>query len=436
MKQYQVFRFIDVVFDESRQAAIMRYALDDEITLTDEVAFTFEPADGYNRAALERVLRSLWLVNGVSYYKAAMAPQLDVRAAELTPAEAEFLSRTYRLGLGQLCYENQLSLDRVARFMAADGAVARPVSLAGQSGGSLVGLGGGKDSLVSTTLLDGAGEDFATFSATYMPESNPALARLAAAIGHEHLTIRRRFDPQLMELNRAGAYNGHVPVTAIVMLIGLAAAVLSNRRQVVMSNEASAGEGNAVYEGEEINHQYSKSIEFEWALAEHIRTSISPDLAVFSLLRPLGELQIAELFSRGPLERFAGLYSSCNRNFRHDATQFTWCGQCSKCAFVYLILAPFVSKDRLNELIGPNLLAQPSLETTYRELLGLSGHKPFECVGEIEECRAAATLALASGNYPELARFGVPPTRRDQRELGPSVMPEHYRRLVEEAMRA
>jgi hypothetical protein len=285
-------------------------------------------------------------------------------------------------------------------------------------------------------LLDEAGEEFATFSATYMPETNPALATLAQAIGHPHLTIRRRFDPQLMELNRAGAYNGHVPVTAIIMLIGLAAAVLSGRRRVVMSNEASAGEGNVQYEGVDINHQYSKSIEYEQAFADHIRTSISPDLTAFSLLRPLGELQIAKLFSESAMDRFAGLYSSCNRNFRHDATKFTWCGECSKCAFVYLILAPFVPKTKLNAMIGPDLLARPELESTYRELMGLSGHKPFECVGEIDECRVAANMALASGEYPELERFDVPRTAMDLRQLGPSVMPKRYRELVEQGMQS
>jgi hypothetical protein len=117
-----------------------------------------------------------------------------------------------------------------------------------------------------------------------------------------------------------------------------------------MSNEASAGEGNVVYEGVEINHQYSKSVEYERAFAGHLRESVSPDLMAFSLLRPLGELQIARLFADGPMERFAGLYSSCNRNFRHDAHAFAWCGECSKCAFVFLILAPFVAKERLVKL--------------------------------------------------------------------------------------
>ena len=425
MKQYKTFRFIDVVWQESIKSVVMRYGLDDEIVFTDTVVFEFDLSSEFNRELLERAMRSLWLVNGVSYYKAALTPKIDAQAAHLTAAEAEFLSTTYRLGLGQLCYEHKLPLDRVAVFKPIIGAVATPVAATGLSG-SVVGLGGGKDSLVTTTILEKMGEEFVTFSATYMPEENGALAQLAEVIGKPHLVIRRRFDPQLAQLNRDGAYNGHVPVTAIITLIGLVAAILTGRRQVIMSNEASAGEGNVEWDGVMVNHQYSKTLAYERLLSEHIRSSVSPDLQVFSLLRPLGELQIAKLFAAGPMQRFQGLYSSCNRNFKADAGAFGWCGECSKCAFVYLILSPFVSKKDLRAVFGADLLTLPALQTTFRELFGLSGHKPFECVGEIAECRAAATQAFKSGDYPELADFHVPTTGFDMQQWHDHLLPERF----------
>jgi hypothetical protein len=430
MKRYELFRFLDYAFDASSRTATMRYGLDNEIVFTDRVVFEFEPA-AYSAEALNRVLRSLWLINGVSYYKAAMAPHITVESTSLTAREAAFLSETYRLGLGQLVYENHLHLTDVAKFESETGAESRPVVGLGP-GGSLVGLGGGKDSLVSTSILEVAEEEFATFSATYLPHDNPALTNLAKAVGRPHLTIRRLFDPQLMELNRAGAYNGHVPVTAIIMLIGLAAAVLSGRRRVIMSNEASAGEGNLRYEGVEINHQYSKSLEYERAFSEHVRTSISPELEVFSLLRPLGELRIAEMFAEEAFERYAGWFSSCNRNFRHDARQFGWCGACPKCAFAYLVLAPFVPKQRLVEVIGGNLLEKPALTDTYRELLGLAGHKPFECVGEIEECRAAWRMVRQRGEYPDLPVLEIPSDDYDYRIIHPQAMPAQYLQMMKE----
>jgi hypothetical protein len=197
-----------------------------------------------------------------------------------------------------------------------------------------------------------------------------------------------------------------------------------------MSNEASAGEGNVVYDGVEINHQYSKSLDFERRLSRHVTTSISSELEVFSLLRPLGELAIARLFSDDLRRKYAGSWSSCNRNFRSDARGLSWCGECSKCAFVYLILAPFVPRDNLAGLIGGDMFLKPELRATYDELLGLSGHKPFECVGEIDECRLAMGLAAASGSYPEAKQWAVPFGAPDFSSLGVANMPPRYREML------
>ncbi len=89
------------------------------------------------------------------------------------------------------------------------------------------------------------------------------------------------------------------------------------------------------------------------------------------------------------------MFSSCNENFKlagHDGP--LWCGRCPKCHFVFLIFAPVMPKERLVGIFGQNLLAQPSHERSFRELTGLAGQKPWECVGEIEEA-AACLYALA-----------------------------------------
>jgi hypothetical protein len=88
------------------------------------------------------------------------------------------------------------------------------------------------------------------------------------------------------------------------------------------------------------------------------------------------------------------VFSSCNRNFKlsgHDGT--LWCGECPKCHFVFLIFAPVMEKGRLLSIFGQNLLARPELEPSFRELTGLAGQKPWECVGEILEA-AACLYAL------------------------------------------
>ncbi len=433
MKEYQAFHFEGYEFSETEKCVRLRYSFDHELNFSDTVYFDFDFARTYNSAVLDRVLRGLWLMSGVSYLKAFLPAKIEVHQTTLARDEAEFFSKTYRLGLGQLCYENQLSLTRVAEFPAGDAAV-EAVRLGYE--GDLLALGGGKDSLVSASVLDAAGQDYATISATYEPAAGASLAQVGEMLGHEHLAVRREFDPQLFELGAQGAYNGHVPVTAIISFIGLAAAVLTGRSRFILSNEASAGEGNLKYEGAEINHQYSKSLEFERELQQYLKDAVSPDLECWSLLRPLGELAIAELFSHGPFERFGKHFSSCNRSFRRGSEGFTWCGECPKCAFVFLVLAPFVPKEELVRVLGADLLAKPSLESTYREMLGLSGHKPFECVGEIIECQEALRMVQAGGKYPEAARFVVPVGRYDYSVLHPDVMPLKFRHMVTRYIKA
>jgi hypothetical protein len=430
VKPTKAFYFEGYEFDVKAHEARLYYSFDREQRFTHIVNFDFEPVPGYNEQALDRLLRSLWLMAGVSYYKLWLPSEIVVMGSELSVEEAEFFSRTYRLGLGQLCYENGLSLNRVAHFPSGQGSGQAVAGLG--DGGDLVALGGGKDSLVSTSILEAANQDFATFSAVYASEAGKALAELGSLVGRPFLPMRRQFDPRMLEINHQGAYNGHVPVTAEIMFIGLVAALLSGRRRVIFSHESSAGEGNVVYEGVEINHQYAKSLEFEQAIRRHVRESVSPDLDVFSLLRPLGELRIAEMFAYEPMQRYAGHFTSCNRSFRHGSDGFTWCGECPKCAFVFLALAPFVTKEKVVGIWGENLLAKDSLGQTYRELLGLTGHKPFECVGEIEECRQAVRMLSASGNYPEVERFGVPAGEYDWRQWHEDVMPAAYRRMLEQ----
>jgi hypothetical protein len=242
MNEYKVFHFEQYEWDEAARTVQLTYSFDHEVELTETIRFEFEPAAKYSHEALDRVLRGLWLMAGVSYYKSYLPEEIQVHGTELGDGEAEFFETAYRLGLGQLLYENKLSLDRVAKFPRG-GKGGGAVSDIGK-GGDLLALGGGKDSLTSAAVLKAAERDFATFSAVYATEVGAALAGQGRELGRPHLSIKRQFDPKLAGLVRNGAYNGHVPVTAIMMFIGLAAAVLSGRRQVIFSDESSAGEGN------------------------------------------------------------------------------------------------------------------------------------------------------------------------------------------------
>ena len=60
-----------------------------------------------------------------------------------------------------------------------------------------------------------------------------------------------------------------------------------------------------------------------------------------------------------------------------------------KCHFVFLALAPFMPKPRLVGIFGRNLLDDPAQIPGFDALLEYQNHKPFECVGEGRESRAA-----------------------------------------------
>lgn len=210
------------------------------------------------------------------------------------------------------------------------------------------------------------------------------------ASGLTPLAARRRIDPVLFDLNAAGALNGHIPVTAINSLIAVATAVLHGLGPVVMSNERSASDPNLIWNGHEINHQWSKGVEAEGLLRAALAEHAGLTEPYFSLLRSLSELHIARLFAA--IDRYDAVVTSCNAAFKLRDASERWCRDCPKCRFVFLAMAPFMPRERVVRIFGGDLLADPAQVPGYRELLGVDGHKPFECVGEVEESVVALSL--------------------------------------------
>ena len=190
-----------------------------------------------------------------------------------------------------------------------------------------------------------------------------------------------------------------MPITGILSAIVLACAVLAGFDSIVMSNEHSAIAPNLTVGGVGINHQYSKSLEFEQDFNEYVARHITPNIAYFSLLRPLSEIEIARRFARHP--QYFDSFRSCNTAFRQSVAERGrhWCCNCPKCRFVFLALAPFVPKKRLIAIFGRNMLADESQAEGFAELCGLRKHKPFECVGEVTESTAVATLLASDPDW-------------------------------------
>jgi UDP-N-acetyl-alpha-D-muramoyl-L-alanyl-L-glutamate epimerase len=265
----------------------------------------------------------------------------------------------------------------------------------------LVPVGGGKDSAVAIEIVRRSGLELSLFS---IGDAAP-IARTAAAAGLPHLIARRTLDPGLRELNAAGALNGHVPITAIVTCVALLTAALNGFDAVAMANERSASAGNVVWDGVEVNHQFSKGLRAERllsaALAEVAPGARSglrgegaglPGLRCFSVLRPASELAIARAFAR--MDAYHGAFTSCNAIFRIDPAlrAASWCCDCPKCRFVFLALAPFGEPAQLRAIFGRDLLEEDSQFEGFALLTATGGHKPFECVGEEQESLAAMRL--------------------------------------------
>jgi hypothetical protein len=391
------FRFVRCGFDAASGIARLVYAFDDGPELTETVTIPGAPfvLDPARAEAVARALRLLHLIAGVSYYKAAVPREIRIDAYAIDAATAALLDAVYLNGLGEFAYRNGLDLRDRIRFPA--GAVEEGnASAQGLRDEALVAIGGGKDSLVSIEALRRAG---VAETVTWIGGSQ-LIAACAERTGLPTLNIQRALAPELFEYNRQGAWNGHIPVTAVNSAILVLAALLRGAGQVVFSNEHSASYGSMIVAADgsgtnEVNHQWSKGWAFEQAFGEHVERFVAADLHYYSLLRPLSELAVARQFAR--TDRYDAYFSSCNRNFHilGERPANRWCGVCPKCHFVFLALAPFMPKLRLLGIFGRNLLDDESQAGGFDALLEFHDHKPFECVGEGRESRAAMAV-LAS----------------------------------------
>lgn len=400
----RAFRFVRCAFDAHTGVAQLAYAFDDGPELVETISLPGAPfaLDEARAAAAQRALRLLHLVAGVSYYKAAVPGQIRIEGEPIDAATATLLATVYLNGLGEFAYRNGLDLRDRIRFPHSG--EAPPAPTLGLREHALVAIGGGKDSLVSIEALRASG---VSQTVTWIGGSQ-LIAACAAQTGLPTLSIGRQLAPQLFDYNRQGAWNGHIPVTAVNSAILAFAAVVLGVDQVVFSNEHSASYGSLIPGTGEVNHQWSKGWAFESAFGEHLRSHVAADLKYYSLLRPLSELAVARQFARS--DRYDAHFSSCNRNFHilGDRPTSRWCGVCPKCHFVFLALAPFMPKPRLVGIVGRNLLDDAAQQGGFDALLEYGDHKPFECVGEGRESRAAMAALAHRPEWREdalVARF-------------------------------
>ena len=414
VRRGEVFRYESFDIDAERGLLTCRYSVDGR-DFSERV--TLSPGPRWDSPAARAAARLVFLLAGVSYYKTAAPSVIDLGATALTELERAFLRDFYLQGLGEFAYRNALDLTGL-RIEGPDECDIQPPitgSLSHSSGGlrALVPFGGGIDSIVSVEHVRRLA-DVALFVVSRPGDRFEAIERPAAVSGLPVVRAGREIDPQLMRSKELGFLNGHVPVTGILSAIAILAAVLDGRDAVVMSNEWSASVPTLEHDGRPVNHQYSKSASFEAAFRAVIAADPAGLPDYFSMLRDRTELWIADRFAG--LGRYHGSFRSCNRAFHLDKTLRLghWCGQCDKCCFIDLILAPFMSAAALRAVFaadggGAEPLTKPELMPKFRALLG-AGTKPFECVGEVSECRAAVLLAAQRADradYPLLRELSA-----------------------------
>ncbi len=353
--------------------------------------------DSIPEMQLEALAFQIGMTELVSYWKIACPKRVVVKPFALTELQKSFWRKLYYNGLGEFLYLNSITVSEadLMHIISLPIEYNRTFPIRNDMGCEtkfeekvLVPVGGGKDSVVTLECLRNA-----------MPAIplivNPRGATLGcvktAGYGeNDFIVINRTLDPTMLQLNAEGYLNGHTPFSALLAFISVLVAFGSRSKYIALSNENSANESTVP--DTNINHQYSKSIEFESDFRNYVAENLNEEVQYFSFLRPLSELQIAKLFSQ--YEAYHSVFRSCNVGSKTDS----WCGHCPKCLFTWIILSPFLSRKKLTAIFGKDLMADTSLRPIFEELNGTAPVKPFECVGTVEEVRASVKAVDGNRN--------------------------------------
>ncbi len=336
-------------------------------------------------SSLEGIIFHIGLIELISYWKCTCSPILLIRPYKLTVEQQLWWRKLYWYGLGEFFYQNHIHTDHehFLNFQFEDGA-SESVGLVyphvAESDTTIVPIGGGKDSVVTL-------EELRVQRRVVPFIINPRGATLACAekagfpTSDDIVVLKREISPALLELNRQGFLNGHTPFSAMLAFYTLLISAVTGIRDVALSNESSANE--PTIPGTYINHQYSKTLEFEEDFRYYVDTYMNACNHYYSYLRPLTELQIAERFARYP--QYFQVFKSCNAGSKEDK----WCCHCPKCLFAYIILSPFIDDATMIEIFGEDMLDNAELAPCLEQLAGLTTIKPFDCVGTVHEVNEA-----------------------------------------------
>lgn len=403
-REFSTFTFVKqtVTRVEGKLSLSFDFSLDDRYTFRPTLEIPARPFfdwDAIPTEMLELLAFQIGMTELVSYWKTACPKRVVVKPFVLTETQKSFWKKLYYNGLGEFLYLNSISVSEADLMEIESGLPIDSMPLhalrwndmgsAWFKEQTLVPIGGGKDSVVTLECLR---REMPVIPLIVNPRGATLNCVKTAGYGeNDFIVINRTLDPTMLKLNAEGYLNGHTPFSALLAFISVLMAFGSRSKYIALSNENSANE--ATVPGTNINHQYSKSIEFERDFRKYVAENLNSNVQYFSFLRPLSELQIAKLFSQ--CKDYHSVFRSCNVGSKTDS----WCGHCPKCLFTWIILSPFLSREKLTAIFGKDLMADESLRPIFEELNGTASVKPFECVGTVEEVRACMN---ATSEAPEL----------------------------------
>lgn len=388
-------RFIYERYDIQHQADELRFQfhflLEPDIAFSPTLTIEGVAAAHWNRlddAVQHNLAFHLGMAEVLSYWKAAASPEIVIRAGYLSATQCDWWHDLLINGMGEYFFMNQIDFTApdFVRFTVEPTATTTTARYQHQPPPErlLIPVGGGKDSAVTLDILSTYSSQVGTLALNPTPAMEASIERSRSTTT---VNVRRRIDHKLLELNATGYLNGHTPFSSVVAFLSVACAVIFDYRYIALSNERSSNEGNQFFHGHEVNHQYSKTFDFEQKFRIYCRHYLAEHIDYFSFLRPLYELQIARLFAE--LTVYHDVFRSCNVGQKTNS----WCHNCSKCLFVFTMLYPFLEWPQLSVIFSHDLFTREDLLPIARELAGLAASKPFECVGTHEESRLAFGLS-------------------------------------------
>ena len=340
----------------------------------------------------KKIIFEIGIIEAINYWKATCGKKFIINSGHINENQIKWFKKLYYNGLQELLFKNNIEIP-VEDFIdiTTTKKESIEININYQGTGNLIPVGGGKDSCVTLELLKNQPNN----SCFMVNPKNPMLncAKIAEFNNTDIYIVKRELEKdKLIKLNNQGFINGHIPISSLYAFVSLFGAYQLNKKFIVLSNEDSANESTV--KGTNVNHQYSKSYEFEKDFNNYIKENYKINITYFSLLRPLSEYQIAMLFSK--YEEYHKAFISCNLGSKN--TEWTWCNDCAKCLFIFIILSPFLYKEKLINIFNQDLFENQNLLQIFKDLIGDSKTKPFECVGTIQETRYALTKTITKLN--------------------------------------